>query len=129
MKLGKILEGRRGGFTLIFVLMLVSLLSTAAYHVLNRFDVEVKQAADNLDNTSAFYWQDGRLRLIRYKFSLELMRNGPGWPFDQQQTKLDEIRAEVLPEGWFNWRETLHNENGGYESQMSYRDTYEAQNL
>jgi type II secretory pathway pseudopilin PulG len=115
------------GFTLVFVLVLITLFSTASYSILTKFDNDYAAARRDFDTTSAYYWQESRLRLARYKFGIELVRNGATWDPNAQQSKFQDIINEVFPKKDtldptkpFDWRKSLTEPNGGYVSQGTY---------
>ena len=116
------------GFALIMVMVVIAVFSGSAYSIVTRFDNEVRNAVRNMDNVSAYYWQEGRLRLVRYKFGLELVRNGPDWAIANQRTTLQAIVDEVLPATSptnssqpFDWKQSLLMEDGGYVSKGTYK--------
>lgn len=122
--------GSRRGFALVFVMIIITIFSAAAYSIVSRFDGEVFLANRNAENTATYYWQEGRMRLIRYKFSQEMIINGPthqasdytsSWTETDQQKKLNDIINEVMPKNApFNWRESVREPNGGYNSMGTF---------
>lgn len=116
-------KNRRAGFALIFVMVVLSLFAGSAYSILTRYDNDVRSAVRNMDSIGAYYWQESRLRLIRYKFAIELTRNGANWDYSQQQAALQQITDEVLPKDpTFDWRNSLTTPNGGYVSKQTYNN-------
>jgi hypothetical protein len=111
----------RRGFALIFVIVLITLFSSSSYSILTKFDNDYAAAHRSFDTTSAYYWQEGRLRLARYKFGVELVKNGANWDTNSQVTKFNAILNEVFPQNPnFNWRDSLYQTDGGYVSQGTY---------
>lgn len=104
---------RREGFALIFVLTLISIFSASAYGIITRYDNQVRLAKRNMQLTTLYYWQDARLRLVRYKFGLEVMRHGPDWDVYSQRSKFTQIIREVFPSSFsdLNLLDEIQREN------------------
>jgi hypothetical protein len=106
--------GKRG-FVFLYVMVIITLFSGVAMTILSRYDSEVKTAVDNAKTASTHYWQDGMLRLARYKFGIYVINQGIVLSETDQKTKMNEYLNEVMPpDQKFDWKRTPNLPFGGY---------------
>lgn len=118
-------QSKKQGFTIVFVLVVITLFSASAMTIMTRYGAQLEAANRNAENTAVYYWQEGRLRLVRYKFGIEMLNHkGEEWTEAEQKDTLRAIINEVFPSDRpFHYRKTPFEPNGGYESQSTYTGT------
>ena len=119
---GNTMQIRNQGFTLVFVLVIITLFSASVLAIMTRYTAQLEATNHNAESTAAYYWQDSHLRLIRYKFGIEMLNHrGQEWTESEQKNTLNAIIQEVMPaDRPFNWRKTPFEPYGGYQSQSTY---------
>jgi type II secretory pathway component PulJ len=95
---------RNKGYALLLVLVFMSLFSILITGLLQKFDQDIMLAVRNAETTAVFYYQEGRLRLVRYLYTQELLEKGK-----LTEARKQEIYNLVFNET-YNWRERIANE-------------------
>jgi hypothetical protein len=95
---------RNKGYALLLVLVFMLLFAILITGLLQKFDQDIMLAVRNAETTAVFYYQEGRLRLVRYLYTQELLEKG-----EVTEARKQEIYDLVFNET-YNWRERIANE-------------------